>query len=54
MDGWMDSLPQSLLFRLAEVKISLDHLPDVFGLFICETGQIQFSVHDAEIKKRPF
>lgn len=50
----MAILPQSLLFRLAEGEISLDHLPDVFGLFVCETRQIQFSVHDAEMKKGPF
>lgn len=52
MEGWRDGgLPQSLLFGLAEGKVSLDHLPDVFGLFVCQTRQIQFSIHDAEIKE---
>lgn len=46
--------PQSLFFCLAEVKISLNHLPDVFGLFVRQTRQIQFSIHDAEMKKGTF
>lgn len=46
--------PQALLFSLAEAEISLDHLPDVFGLLVCQTGQVQFSIHDAEMKKGTF
>lgn len=44
VNGWM-SVPESLLLFLAEVKVPLNHLPDMFRLFIGQTRQIQFSLH---------
>lgn len=45
------SVPETFLFLLSEVEVSLDHLPDVFGLFVRETRQIQLALHDTE--RRP-
>lgn len=41
--------PESLLFFLSEVEVSLNHFPDVFGLFVRQTRQIQFTLHGAEM-----
>lgn len=53
MDRWIDVqyTPKSLFFFLSEVKVSLNHLPDVFGLFVRQTGKIQFTLHHAEMIK---
>lgn len=41
------AIPQSLLLDLAQVEVSLDHLPHVFGLLVGQSGQIQFALHGA-------
>lgn len=41
------AVPQSLLLDLAQVEVSLDHLPHVFGLLVGQSGQIQFALHGA-------
>ena len=38
-------LLQSLLFLPSQIKVPLNHFPDVFGLFIRELGKVQFSPH---------
>lgn len=41
------AVPQSLFLDLAQVEVSLDHLPNVFGLLVGQSGQIQFALHGA-------
>lgn len=38
-------LLQSFLFFPSQIKVPLNHFPDVLGLFIRELGKIQFSPH---------
>lgn len=38
-------LLQSLLFLPSQIKVPLNHFPDVLGLFIRELGKVQFSPH---------
>lgn len=48
------TVPQSLLLDLAQVEVSLDHLPNVFGLLVGQSGQIQFALHGAAtVKTQP-
>ena len=35
------NLPKSVFLFLPQIKISLDHFPNMLGFFICELGQIQ-------------
>lgn len=51
---WMKgerTIRESVLFLLPEVEVSLDHLPHMFGFFICQTGQVQFTLHGPETQE---